>query len=77
MVKTYCVKEKIFTDCVPGSGRYVREKNGKLMYKCTCSNCEIIKCNFVKEAPRGEGLGDVLLHAGLKSIWELGKAGVT
>ena len=47
------------------------------MYKCTCSNCGITKCNFVKEAQRGEGLGDVLLHAGLKSIWELDKAGVT
>ena len=34
MVKSYCVKEKRITDCVPGSERYIRTKNNRLMMKC-------------------------------------------
>ena len=48
MVKSYCVKEKRITDCVPGSERFVRAKNGRLMMKCQCASCGITKTKFVK-----------------------------
>ena len=48
MVKSYCVKEKRITDCVPGSERFVIAKNGRLMMKCKCSSCGITKTKFVK-----------------------------
>lgn len=34
MVKSYCVKQKKQTECVPGSERYDRTKSGLLMLKC-------------------------------------------
>ena len=48
MVKSYCVKQKKQTDCVPGSGRLAKAKNGRLMLKCKCSECGITKTKFVK-----------------------------
>ena len=48
MVKSYCVKQKKQTECVPGSERYVKAKNGRMMLKCTCSECGITKTKFVK-----------------------------
>ena len=48
MVKSYCVKDKIQTECVPGSERYVKTKNGRTMMKCTCASCGITKAKFVK-----------------------------
>ena len=48
MVKSYCVKEKKQTECVPGSERYVKTKNGRTMMKCTCASCGITKAKFVK-----------------------------
>ena len=47
MVKSHCIKEKQLTDCVPGSERYVRAKNGRLMMKCECCSCGITKTRFV------------------------------
>ena len=38
MVKSYCVKEKKQTECVPGSERYVKTKNGRTMMKCKWDN---------------------------------------
>ena len=29
MVKSYCVKDKKVTECVPGSERFVKAKNGR------------------------------------------------
>ena len=49
MVKSYCVKEKRVTDCVPGSERFVQAKNGRLMMKCKCSSCGITKTQSVKK----------------------------
>ena len=37
MVKSYCVKQKKETECVPGSEKYVSTKNNRMMMKCTCS----------------------------------------
>ena len=49
MVRSYCVKQKNFTECVPGGGeRYERAKNGRLMLRCKCAKCGITKVKFVK-----------------------------
>ena len=47
MVKSYCVKEKKQTECVPGSEQYVKTKNGRTMM-CQCASCGITKAKFVK-----------------------------
>ena len=49
MVKSYCVKEKRQTDCVPGSETTVRAKNGRLMMKCKCASCGITRLNSKRE----------------------------
>ena len=48
MVKSYCVKQKKQTECIPGSERFERAKNGRLMMKCKCVECGITKTRFVK-----------------------------
>ena len=48
MVKSYCVKQKKQTECVPDSARLVQANNGRLMMKCTCAECGITKTKFVK-----------------------------
>ena len=53
MVKSFCVKQKKQTLCVPGSERFVRAKNGRMMMKCKCSECGITKTKFVKQAGNG------------------------
>ena len=52
-MKSYCVKQKKVTLCVPGSERYEKAKNGRLMLKCTCAECFITKAKFVKQAGNG------------------------
>ena len=49
MVKSYCIKQKKVTECVPGSEKIVKAKHGRLMMKCTCAECGITKTKFVKE----------------------------
>ena len=56
MVKSYCVKQKKQTECVPGSERYVKTKNGRTMMKCTCAECGITKTKFVKSGNTGGAL---------------------
>ena len=53
MVKSYCVRQKKQTECVPGSERYVKAKNGRMMLKCTCAECGITKTKFVKSQSGG------------------------
>ena len=53
MVKSYCVKQKKQTDCVPGSGRLVKANNGRMMMKCICAECGITKTKFVKQTGKG------------------------
>ena len=48
MVKSYCVKERKQTECVPGSEHYVKTKNGRAMMVCKCASCGIKKTKFVK-----------------------------
>ena len=50
MVKSYCVKQKKQTECVTGSERFERAKNGRLMLKCICLECGIMKTKFVKQS---------------------------
>ena len=59
MVKSYCVREKIKTDSVPGSEKYVRTKNNHLMLKSKCSSCGITKTRFVSEK-KGRGVGQTI-----------------
>ena len=47
-MKSYCVKQRKMTDCVPGSEQYVKTKNGRNAMKCKCSECGITKFRFVK-----------------------------
>ena len=48
MVKSYCVKQKKQTECVEPSG-YVRTKNNRLMFFCTCAECGIKKTNSLNK----------------------------
>ena len=47
-MKSYCVKQRKQTECVPGSETYVRTRNGRSMMKCQCAECGITKTKFVK-----------------------------
>ena len=64
MVKSYCVKQRKKTDCVPNSETLVQTKNGHLMMKCKCVECGITKTSFVSahirsnDAQRGKGILD-------------------
>ena len=53
-MRSYCVKQKKQTECVPGSERVTKTKNGKSIMKCTCAECGITKTRFVKIRKGGE-----------------------
>ena len=58
-MKSYCVKQRKQTDCVPGSEQYVKTKNGRNAMKCKCAECGITKFRFVKgstKSKQGKGL---------------------
>ena len=55
-MKSYCVKQRKQTDCVPGSEQYVKTKNGRNAMKCKCVECGITKFRFVKGSAKGKGL---------------------
>ena len=59
MVKTYCVREKIQTFSVPGSQKYVRTKNNRLLLKSKCASCGYSKARFVSEK-KGRGVGQTI-----------------
>ena len=58
MVKSYCVKQRKKTDCVPNSETLVQTKNGRLMMKCKCVECGITKTGFGSSNIRGKGILD-------------------
>ena len=58
-MKSYCVKQRKQTDCVPGSEQYVKTKNGKDGMKCKCAECGITKFRFVKGNVKGSTKGRV------------------
>ena len=39
-MKSYCVKQKKQTECVPGSEQYKKAKNGRLMLNVNVPNAE-------------------------------------
>ena len=47
-MKTYCVRQRKQTECVPGSETYAMARNGRRMMKCKCAECGITKTRFVK-----------------------------
>ena len=47
-MRSYCVKQKKQTECVPGSEQYVKTRNGRNAMKCKCSECGITKFRFIK-----------------------------
>ena len=47
-MRSYCVKQKKQTECVPGSEQYVVTKNGRNAMKCKCAECGITKFWFIK-----------------------------
>ena len=49
MVKSYCVRQKKQTECVPKSEQYLKTKNSRNMMKCKCAECGITKTKFVKK----------------------------
>ena len=58
-MKSYCVKQKKQTECVPGSEQYVKTKYGRNAMKCKCTECGITKFCFVKEQQQeGEKVKD-------------------
>ena len=54
-MKTYCVKQRKQTECLPGSETYAMARNGRRMMKCKCAECGITKTRFVK-GTKGKGL---------------------
>lgn len=54
-MRSYCVKQRKQTECVPGSETYVTTRNGREMMKCKCAECGITKTKFVK-GTMGKGL---------------------
>ena len=60
-MKTYCVKQRKQTECVPGSEKISTTRNGRKMMKCRCAECGITKTRFVKgttgsRKQKGKGL---------------------
>ena len=55
MVNSCCVKQKKQTECIPGSEKFVKTKNGRTMMKCTCAECGVTKSKFVTSTA-GNGL---------------------
>ena len=66
-MKSYCVKQKKQTECVPGSETTVKTKNGRTMMKCKCAECGATKTRFVKTS-RGGAIGPLALA---KAMYEL------
>ena len=54
-MRSYCIKQRKVTECVPGSETYVRTKNGRNMMKCKLAECGIPKTKLVKSTA-GKGL---------------------
>ena len=54
------MKQKKHTDCIPGSEKFVKTKNGRLMMKCKCVECGITKTHFVSNKRTGHGVGETI-----------------
>ena len=77
-MRSYCIKENKQTECTPGSERYERAKNGRLMLKCTCDSCGITKMKFVKNTQEGGNLClDHLVKDGVKGLYNQRRLGAS
>ena len=79
-MKSYCVKQRKVTDCVPGSEQYVKTKNGRNAMKCQCIECGITKFRFVKGSTKGSGFDELIvkgLASGAKGLFNLGRRGAS
>ena len=47
-MRSYCVKQKKQTLCLPGSERIAMTKNGRQMIVCVCAECGSTKTQFMK-----------------------------
>ena len=54
-MRSYCVKQRRQTECVPGSESLSTTKNGRTLMRCKCAECGITKTKFVKSVV-GKGL---------------------
>ena len=75
-MKSYCVKQKKQTECVPGSEKYVKAKNGRLMMKCKCSECGITKTKWALQATghnnkTGSGISIPFPLVDFKKMWDV------
>ena len=52
-MKSYCVKEKRETSCVPNTEQMMRTSNGRTLMKCKCASCGITKTQFLKGQQTG------------------------
>ena len=69
-MKSYCIKQKKQTECVKGSQKYFKAKNGRNMMKCKCAECGISKTKFLKQKI-GKGISDVAEP--IKNVWNIGE----
>ena len=72
-MKSYCVKQKKFTECIEPSG-YKKSKNGKFIFYCKCEECRIMKYKFVKNNTFSGGSFD---EAILETMGKLGKVSLS
>lgn len=49
-MKSYCVKQRKVTECVPGSEHIVTARNNRKTMKCKCAEYGITKWKFVKSS---------------------------
>ena len=48
MVRSYCITEKKYTECVPKTEEIVQTSNGKYRLQCKCAECGNTKSTFIK-----------------------------
>ena len=64
-MKSYCVKERRQTEWVEGLEVIATAKNGRLMMKCRCASCGIIKTKFVSQ----EEAEELAKKVGISQMW--------
>ena len=82
---SYCVKQRKWTECLPGSETYVTTKNGRNAMHCVCAECGITKFRFVSRSDaaaglQGSGFDELIvkgLAAGAKGLFDLGRRGAS
>ena len=52
-MRSYCVKQKKQTECVPNRERITTTSNGRQMIACTCAECGATKTQFMKSKQTG------------------------